>query len=27
VEILDGKGEIVAEVDKLISVKRAIRGA
>jgi hypothetical protein len=27
VEILDAKGEVVAEVEKLISVKRAIRGA
>jgi acyl-coenzyme A thioesterase PaaI-like protein len=27
VEILDRKGEVVAEVDKLISVKRAIRSA
>ena len=27
VEILDAQGEVVAEVEKLISVKRAIRGA
>jgi acyl-coenzyme A thioesterase PaaI-like protein len=27
VEIIDAQGEVVAEVEKLISVKRAIRGA
>jgi hypothetical protein len=27
VEILDAQGDVVAEVEKLISVKRAIRGA
>jgi hypothetical protein len=27
VEIRDAQGEVVAEVEKLISVKRAIRGA